>query len=235
MLALLMVRLPLLSDGWLHSDAVRTFAGLRRALKNAGVFRDRWNRGGAEHLRGPARDVRSTSVEGCSRSELEAARGHRDARAPRRRARGRRRTGAARQQKSSPNSSRSKATVAGADLVELRAQHLGRDDRVRREGPQPAVDVAVAARRASSSESATLPSASAWALSPMRAPRPGHARHALAAAGERDHDLAGVRRREVDALVRALEELVEQAAETGGQVARAVRRHDRAAPRRSRW
>ena len=50
----------------------------------------------------------------------------------------------------------------------------------------------------------------------------GDARHPLAAAGERDDDLPGVRRREVDALVRAREQLVEHAGERSAGTLRAV-------------
>jgi hypothetical protein len=62
---------------------------------------------------------------------------------------------------------------ARADVGELSAKPVRGHDRGGREGPQTVADVALQATLVEQRHSATLPSASACAFSPMRGPRPG--------------------------------------------------------------
>ena len=233
MLALLMVRLPPCRNGWLRQRCGLTFAGQRRPLKNSGVFRDRWNRGASAAPRSldatsaaPRRARRAPCRSSARTSTCPSA-----ATARRRRVDDRlgeaaevavellavERDPAARGCRRA-----ARAALPGETIV---CGVYGRRPRARCSGP-------ARRRRAARARPCRARGRGRWSRS--AGSRPGHARHALAAAGERDDDLAGVRRREVDPLVRAREELVEQSAETGGG-SRAPSGGTMPAARRSRW
>jgi len=103
------------------------------------------------------------------------------------------------------------------DLGKLRAKLALRHDRGKREGPQPVSDVALQAALVEQRQRDLAERQRVRVLADARA-QARDERHALPAAGERDHNLPGVRGGEVDALARPGEELVENAAEASRKV-----------------
>ena len=93
------------------------------------------------------------------------------------------------------------------------AQRVRVGDRVGGEALEAGGQVALERLARARSASTTLPSASAWALSRISGLMPGQLRHALQAALEDDAQLVAAQHRQVGALVRAGQQVVDHARE----------------------
>ena len=183
--------LPLLSaTRWLHAVQVRTFAGLAGpASRTRGSSEIAGTAGAPRTCRRPrTRRPRGRLRRAASRSVVEARGGHREAERARRNApsgveRPARR-GSRSPRRTPRGRPRRRARRISSQLV--RAAPSG-GDRVRREAAQPAADVAVDGLGAASSDEHDLAERERVRVVADVGAQPGHPRHALQAALERDH------------------------------------------------